>query len=447
MDAAEKRKEIKEMYYDPDTGFGSVEKFWLRFRSKFKKLGIRKKQVAEVLGAQEITQVFKRKPKREFYTIVSPSVRNNYQMDLLDIHQDATFNRGYRWMMVCVDVFSRYAVVIPMKRKTNSEVLRAYKEITRKMGVPKNLNTDLEPAVMGGKFQALLKKDGTSHWANPPEKKFSMSIAERLNRTIREYLRVHFRQNKTRNWIDYISRLIHRYNIDVHRMIRAKPIDIWEGKAEPNQTINRPVFDIDIGDQVRFLKKYEKFTKISAQKVWSKNVYTVVEKEGKRYKIVKNSDKTVSRWEMPNDLQKLKGKPEKYKAEEDVPTVSKAEVVTERARRRQRRALAKEGISEETIIEGPRLRKRKAKPKAEPKPKRKPRAKKPTLKAKERFEIEKFLEQKKVGSSLYFKVRWKGYDSSYDKFEPMKDLKTKKYGVGVKEFQRLRADFDKRRKH
>lgn len=181
MDAAEKRKEIKEMYYDPDTGFGSVEKFWLRFRSKFKKLGIRKKQVAEVLGAQEITQVFKRKPKREFYTIVSPSVRNNYQMDLLDIHQDATFNRGYRWMMVCVDVFSRYAVVIPMKRKTNSEVLRAYKEITRKMGVPKNLNTDLEPAVMGGKFQALLKKDGTSHWANPPEKKFSMSIAERLN--------------------------------------------------------------------------------------------------------------------------------------------------------------------------------------------------------------------------------------------------------------------------
>ena len=440
MDKAAKETEIKKLYYDPETGLGSVHRFWQRFKGKFKELGIRKKQVIDVLQRQEVRQLMRKRRRKDWYTILSPAIKNNYQMDLLDIHQNQRWNRGYRWMMVCIDVYSRYMMVVPMKRKTVGEVLRAYKEITRKMGIPKNLNTDLESAVMGGKFQALLKQQGTSHWANDPEAKRNNSIVERVNRTLREYLRAYFKAYKTKNWIDVIARIVKRYNSDRHRMIRAKPIDIWNNRAKPNQTINRPVFDIDIGDQVRYLKAYPQFTKISNQKVWSKNVYTVIGKEGKRFKLLKNSDNTTVLWKVPNDLQKVRGAVERFVPPADVPEVPKEEVVSERALRRKRRVLAKEGISEEAIIEGPRLRKRKAKPPAAPKPKRKTRAKpkpKPVVKA-ERGKITKFTGFKKVGASYYYEVKRPGVPSKY---EPMKDLKTTKYGVGLAEFVRLEKLF------
>ena len=440
MDKAAKETEIKKLYYNPETGLGSVQRFWQRFKGKFKELGIRKKQVIDVLQRQEVRQLMRKRRRKDWNTILSPAIKNNYQMDLLDIHQNQRWNRGYRWMMVCIDVYSRYMMVVPMKRKTVGEVLSAYKEITRKMGIPKNLNTDLESAVMGGKFQALLQQQGTSHWANDPELKRNNSIVERVNRTLREYLRAYFKAYKTKNWIDVIARIVKRYNSDRHRMIRAKPIDIWNNRAKPNQTINRPVFDIDIGDQVRYLKAYPQFTKISNQKVWSKNVYTVIDKKGKRYKILKNSDNTTVHWKVPNDLQKVRGAVERFVPPADVPEVPKEEVVSERALRRKRRVLAKEGISEEAIIEGPRLRKRKAKPPAAPKPKRKTRAKpkpKPAVEA-ERGKITKFTGFKKVGASYYYEVKRTGVPSKY---EPMKDLKTTKYGVGLAEFARLEKLF------
>ena len=436
-----KEQFLHDLYYKPGE-LGSVGRFYRRNETVLKERKITKAYVKRWLEKQEVRQVFKRKRKKEYYSIIAnpPVPRNNYQMDLMDWHQLSRWNKGYKWMMVNIDVYSRYVMVVPMKKKNDPSVVAAYRKITERMGITKNLTTDLEPAVMGAKFQKLLEGQGTKFWATDPQFSTNTGMVERMNRTIRMYMREYFKVYKTKNWIDHIDELIRTYNNDRHRMIKAKPIDVWQGKQANNQVINRPPITIKIGDQVRFLKKYEQFTKISDQKVWSKNVYTVVGREGKRFKILKNSDNKTVHWKSHNDLQVVKGKVGKFEPPM-AGRVPKAEVKKATAERRLTRRMAKEGIAVSKKVDEPRqLRKRVAKP-VIPKKAVKKVVKKAVEKKPERYEVEKLVGFKKVGSSHYYKVRWKGYGESADSWEPRKDLMSRKYGVGKKRFGILLKQF------
>ena len=348
MSKEDKDNFLDELFYLPGE-LGSVARFYRRNKPALRERKITQAYVKRWLGKQEVRQVFHRKKKKEYFSIIAnpPVPRNNYQMDLMDWHQLSKFNKGYNWMMVNIDVYSRYAMVVPMKTKNETDVVAAYKRITERMGITKNLTTDLEPAVRGAKFQTLLKQQGTKFWGVNPEFSMNTGMVERMNRTIRMYLREYFQVYKTKNWLNHIDTLIRTYNNDVHRMIKAKPIDVWEGKQASNQVYNRPPITVKIGDQVRFLKKYKRFTKISDQKVWSVNVYTVVAREGKRFQIRKNSDAKVTHWKSHNDLQIVKGKVGKFEPPMKG-RVTKAEVKREAAGRRLTRRMAKEATATAT---------------------------------------------------------------------------------------------------
>lgn len=443
MDKEEKDKFLQGLYYHREQG-GSANRFYARNKEMLRKRKITLRYIKAWLEKQEVRQVFKRKRKKEYFSIIAnpPVPKNNYQMDLMDWHQLSRWNKGYNWMMVNIDVYSRYVMVVPMKRKNDPSVVAAYRKITERMGIPKNLTTDLEPAVVGTKFQALLKRQGTKYWATDPQFSTNTGIVERMNRTIRMYMREYFLTYKTKNWIDHIDTLIRVYNNDRHSRIKAKPIDVWRGKQANNQVINRPPITIKIGDQVRFLRKYEQFVKISDQKVWSKSIYTVIAQEGKRFKILKNADNKTTLWKSHNDLKIVKGKVGKYEPPL-VGRVSKGEVKKATAERRLTRRMAKEGIDVSKKVDEPRqLRKRVPKPKPK-KPVVAPKkaVKKVEKKKPERYEVEKLVDFKKVGSSHYYKVRWKGYGESADSWEPRKDLMSRKYGVGKKRFGILLKQF------
>ena len=69
--------------------------------------------------------------KQDAYTLHKPMRRNfkrnwvivggidqQWQMDLADMQSMQKFNDGYRYLLVCIDVFSKYAWVIPLKNRT-----------------------------------------------------------------------------------------------------------------------------------------------------------------------------------------------------------------------------------------------------------------------------------------------------------------------------------------
>src|ERR1700722_10953778 len=127
--------DIKSLYYDIEKGYKSAEKL------KKENPELHRKQLQEFIKNQHVDQVLKqyKKPKH-FNSIVAYKNRDNYQMDVL-VYNRYEFHK-YRYILVVIDVHSRYAEARAMTNVTGENLLNNIKEIFNSMGLPKNLNCD-----------------------------------------------------------------------------------------------------------------------------------------------------------------------------------------------------------------------------------------------------------------------------------------------------------------
>jgi len=90
-------------------------------------------------------------------------------------------NRGVRYLLTVIDVFSKYGWMLPLKDKTGKSVADAFKEIFKKSKwKPEKLWTD-----KGREFyNKHVKELGVELYSTENEEK--SSVAERWNRTIKE---------------------------------------------------------------------------------------------------------------------------------------------------------------------------------------------------------------------------------------------------------------------
>ena len=93
--------------------------------------------------------------KQDTYTLYKPIQRNFkrnrvivggidqlWQMDLADVQSMQKFNKGYKYLLVCIDVFSKYAWVLPLKNKTGPSLVEAFKIILSSGRKPEKIMTD-----------------------------------------------------------------------------------------------------------------------------------------------------------------------------------------------------------------------------------------------------------------------------------------------------------------
>jgi len=282
---------IKDAYYDPKTGFVDSDKLYKKLKDKG--FDVTLEEVEEVVGRQLTDQVYRPigKFKRKYNPITSPSKMNNLQVDLLDMSTYSKFNKGFKWLMNGIDVYTRYAYSVPMKTKNEGDILKAFRDMVDVMGVPKNLNTDLEAGMMGKKFQDLMRELGIKHYKNDPNLKRNNALVERVNRTFREKFQKYFYSHDTSNWLNVLPDILENYNTTFHSGIKAVPKEVWDGKATPDQKKADEVYPsgLKVGDKVRMLKERSSiFRKGTQEKNWTKNIYTIKEIQGKTF-IIENA--------------------------------------------------------------------------------------------------------------------------------------------------------------
>ena len=73
----------------------------------------------------------KRFPRRRIF---SPNVDRIWTMDLMDVHRYSKVNRNYKYILVILDIFSRFAMAHPLQWKTGEEVTAALRHIFTKTG-------------------------------------------------------------------------------------------------------------------------------------------------------------------------------------------------------------------------------------------------------------------------------------------------------------------------
>ena len=223
------------------------------------------------------------KPRRRRFLTAPVSVfgiDEQWTADLIEVINIAKYNRGYRYLLTVVDVFSKHAWVQPVKNKTGQAVTAAFEKILKEGRKPINLQTDDGKEFYNKTFQALMKRKGIHHFSTSGDTK--ASVVERFNRTLKQRLYRYFTVKNTLNFVPVLQDLVQGYNRSYHRSIKRAPNEVtetnspevWEtlyGKKKGTR-VKRPRFKV--GDRVRLNKKFRTFKK-GYLPGWTEEVFVV----------------------------------------------------------------------------------------------------------------------------------------------------------------------------
>ena len=261
-------KIISKLYYDPEIGFSRPGTLY----KKMLKLGyedVTLKQITEFIKNQNTDQLNKiyKKPGKNTNSISARDIRTCYQMDILVY--DRFEYHSYKYILVVIDVYSRYAACKALTNRSMKTICEASKEIFEEMGIPKNLNTDNE--FNKKEFNQYCDKNNIKRYYSQPDEQNKNALAERLNYTIARRLNIWREGSKDRDWPKILPKIILNYNNTEHSKIHAIPSEIWAGRAFPLQNIKKIENIFKIGDRVRHVIRKEVFDKNDKLK-FSKNI-------------------------------------------------------------------------------------------------------------------------------------------------------------------------------
>ena len=87
--------------------------------------------------------------------VIVTEIDDQWQADLVDISFLARFNKGYKFLLTCIDVFSKFAWVVPLKNKSGESLVNGFQLILNTGKTPEKLQTDKETEFLNRNFQSF----------------------------------------------------------------------------------------------------------------------------------------------------------------------------------------------------------------------------------------------------------------------------------------------------
>lgn len=213
---------------------------------------------------------------------------HQYQADLVDYQPLWHSNGGNRYLLTVIDCFSRYAVVVPIKRKTAQCLLEAFKKAFDFMKIPKKVQTDEGSEFYNSLVGNYFKQNKIIHFSTHTGLKAQM--CERFNRTMRDKLLKYMTANKTLRYLNALPDLIYSYNATPHSSLGGyfAPKDVNEKNRDQVFNIlygaylkkRKRKHNFEIGDTVRISNLQPASEKIRKKNApnFSKELYKIAEK-------------------------------------------------------------------------------------------------------------------------------------------------------------------------
>ena len=273
----DKEKIIKSIYEDKELGYGSLKD---TYRQAVKKdPDIRLADVKNYLNKLEHRQTqFKYKG---FNSFVSPHPLFEIEVDLIDLTKKAQENNGFRYCMVAIDNFTKFAWGVAIKTKQPTDVIKAFKEILEKIGIPKQIFRDQEGSWSTPEWKEVMRQHNIHDMisSTPPP------FAERMVQTVKNMVNDQRRglDIQEQRWIDILPRILKKYNNQEHSTIKMTPnnavrtdhqIDVYFNIKQKAQFMRRYP-PLNVGDEVRKYKKPD-LTKKGYKPSWSGETFKVL---------------------------------------------------------------------------------------------------------------------------------------------------------------------------
>ena len=172
------------------------------------------------------------------------------------------YNKGIRFLLCVIDIFSKYAWVVTLKDKKGISIVKAFQIILKQSNSkrkPNKIWVDKGPEFYNAYFKKWLRDNIVMYSTHNEGKSV---VAERFIRTIKGEICKYMTSISKNVYIDKLDDIVDEYNNTYHTTIKMKPIDVKDNTyINTSKENNNKDPKFKVGDYVRISKYKNIFAK------------------------------------------------------------------------------------------------------------------------------------------------------------------------------------------
>ena len=229
------------------------------------------KRSSLILADELHKPVIKKFNKRKVYSQFKDNI---WGVDLADMQSLSKKNKGIKYLSCAIDLYSKYAFVVPLKDKKVISIVNAFDKIIKQSNrKPNKIWVDQGSEFYNNVFKKWLSDNDIIMSSIYNEGK--SVVAERFIRTLKNKLYKHMTATGKNVYYDVLDDVVSKYNNTKHSTIKMKPIDVGNNNKrvyidEHNEKRSR----FKVGDRVRISKFKNIFAKGYTPN-WSREIFIV----------------------------------------------------------------------------------------------------------------------------------------------------------------------------
>ena len=209
--------------------------------------------------------------KRKVYSFFRDNI---WGADLADMKSLSKYNKGIKYLLCAIDLFSKYAWVVPIKDKKGTSIVSVFKKILSDSNrKPNKIWVDLGSEFYSNPFKDVLKINSIEMYSTYNEGK--SVVAERFIRTLKNKIFKYMTAISKFFYFDVLDDIVNKYNNTIHKTIKLKPINVTgDSYAEYNEDFNKKDPKFKFGDHVR-ISKCKNIVAKGYTPNWSEEVFVI----------------------------------------------------------------------------------------------------------------------------------------------------------------------------
>ena len=196
--------------------------------------------------------------KRKVYSTFKDNI---WAADLADMQLLSRYNKRISFSLCVIDIFSKYAWVVPLKDKKGISIVKAFQIILKQSNrKPKKIWVDKGSEFYNASFKKWLQDNDIVMYSTHNERK--SVVAEQFIRTLKSKIYKYMTSISKNVYINTLDDIVGEYNNTYHTTIKMKPIDVKDNTyINADKEINNKDPKFKIGNRVRISKYKNIFAK------------------------------------------------------------------------------------------------------------------------------------------------------------------------------------------
>ena len=225
----------------------------------------------EQLAGELHKPIIRKFKKRKVYSAFKDNI---WAADLADMQLLSRYNKGIRFLLCVIDIFSKYAWVVPLKDKKGISIVKAFQIILKQSNrKPNKIWVDKGSEFYNASFKKWFQDNDIVMCSIHNEGK--SVVAEGFIRTLKSKIYKCMTSISKNVYIDQLDDIVDEYNNTYHSTIKMKPIDVKDNTyINVDKEINNKDPKFKVGDRVR-ISKYKNIFAKGYIPNWSKEVFVI----------------------------------------------------------------------------------------------------------------------------------------------------------------------------